>query len=79
MEIDCLDGSAAAVAAVIGSLPGIRRIDETEVGLTVHVEHGTSPQAVANAALESDGVASVRVRAPDMVEVFQSLTEDRDG
>jgi ABC-type multidrug transport system ATPase subunit len=79
VEIDCVDGGAVAVAAEIAALPGIVRIDETEVGLTVHVEHGTSPQAVATAALESERVASVRVRAPDMVEVFQSLTEERDG
>ena len=51
----------------------------TDVALTVYVAFGTSPQAVTEAALESEQVASVRVRAPDMVEVFQSLTEQTSG
>jgi hypothetical protein len=39
------------------------------------MEHGHSPDALAALALGSDLVQSVRMRAPDMVEVFQSLTE----
>jgi len=51
----------------------------TEVGLTVHVAHGDSPDAVTIAALDSGLVQSVRVRPPDMLEVFHSLTEDGSG
>jgi ABC-2 type transport system ATP-binding protein len=79
VEIDCVDGAVAELAERVTGLPGVSRVDATDVGLTVHVEHGVSPQAVTSAALESDRVASVRVRAPDMVEVFQALTEARDG
>jgi ABC-2 type transport system ATP-binding protein len=79
VEIDCLEGTVAAVADRIAKLPGVFRIDTTDVGLTVHVAHGTSPQAVTSVALEYGHAASVRVRAPDIVEVFQSLTEQTSG
>jgi ABC-type multidrug transport system ATPase subunit len=79
VEIDCVDGAVAAVAERVSGLPGVFRVEQDDVGLTVHVAHGVSPQSVASAALESDEVASVRVRAPDMVEVFQALTEQAGG
>src|SRR5262249_62275776 len=75
VEIDCVDGVATAVADRVRGLEGVFRVDTSDIGLTVHVVHGVSPQAVTSAALETEGVASVRVRAPDMVEVFQSLGE----
>jgi ABC-2 type transport system ATP-binding protein len=75
VEIDCLAGSIDAVRQRIAQLPGIGRIDVDEVGLTVHVPHGDSPEAVTVAALETGVVQSVRVRPPDLHEVFQSLTE----
>jgi len=79
VEIDCLAGAVADVRERIVGLPGIGRIDVTEVGLTVHVAHGDSPDAVTIEALDSGLVQSVRVRPPDLLEVFQSLTEDSHG
>jgi ABC-2 type transport system ATP-binding protein len=79
VEIDCLAGSVDAVRERIAQLPGIGRIDVNEVGLTVHVPHGDSPDAVTVAALDTDVVQSVRVRPPDMLEVFQSLTDAGDA
>jgi ABC-2 type transport system ATP-binding protein len=75
VEIDCRDGSVGQVRQQLESVIGVRRIDVTDVGLTVLVDHGHSPDALAALALSSDLVQSVRMRAPDMVEVFQSLTE----
>jgi ABC-2 type transport system ATP-binding protein len=78
VEIDCAAGGVAAVRQLVDALPEIGRIDETEVGLTVHVAHGLSPDAITSAALASELVQSVRVRPPDMLEVFQALTEASD-
>jgi ABC-2 type transport system ATP-binding protein len=75
VEIDCLEDAVAPLRDRIARLPGVGRIDATDVALTVHVAHGTSPQVVTDAALVDGRAASVRVRAPDMVEVFQALTE----
>ena len=61
------------------ALDGVRRIDVTGVGLTVHIEHGHSADEFAALAVASDDVQSVRVRAPDIVEVFQALTEPANG
>jgi ABC-2 type transport system ATP-binding protein len=79
VEIDCLAGAVSDVQDRVARLPGIARIDVTEVGLTVHMVHGDSPDAVTTAALESGLAQSVRVRPPDMLEVFQSLTDDGHG
>jgi len=79
IEIDCLDGAALPLRDRIAQLPGVTKIDATEVALTVHVANGSSTHAVTDTALLDEQVASVRVRAPDMVEVFQSLAEARDG
>ncbi len=43
--------------------PGVGRIDVTEVGITVHVAHGDSPDAVTIAALDS-GLVAERPRPP---------------
>jgi ABC-2 type transport system ATP-binding protein len=78
VEIECLAGSVEIVRERVAQLHGIGRIDVHEVGLTVHVPHGESPDAVTVAALDTDVVQSVRVRPPDMLEVFQSLTDAGD-
>jgi ABC-2 type transport system ATP-binding protein len=79
VEIECLADSVGAVSERISGLPGVGRIDVSEVAITVHVPHGESPDAVTTAALDSELVQSVRVRPPDMVEVFQALTADDDA
>jgi len=78
VEIDCLDGAALPLRDRIAQLPGVTKIDASEVALTVHVANGSSTHAVTDTALLDEQVASVRVRAPDMVEVFQSLAEQRN-
>jgi ABC-2 type transport system ATP-binding protein len=79
VEIDCVAGSVPAVREQVAALPGVERIDTTEVGITVYLAHGHSPDAVTIAALDSALVQGVRVRQPDLLEVFQSLTEDAHG
>jgi len=77
VEISCIAGAVEPVRELLADIPGIEQIRVSDVGLTVHLPHGDSPDAVV-AALESDLVQGVRVRAPDMVEVFQALGR-RDG
>ena len=79
VEIDCVAGAVQEVREQVAALPGVGRIDTTEVGITVHLAHGDSPDAVTIAALDSGLVQGVRVRPPDLLEVFQSLTEDARG
>jgi ABC-2 type transport system ATP-binding protein len=78
VEIDCLAGSVAGVRDKVEGLPGIGRIDVTEVGITVYVPHGESADDVAVAALDTGLAQGVRVRPPDLVEVFQTIAES-DG
>jgi len=78
VEIECLAGAVGAVRERISALPGIGRIDVSEVAITVHMPHGHSPDAVTRAALDSGLAQSVRVRPPDMIEVFQALTDAGD-
>jgi ABC-2 type transport system ATP-binding protein len=75
VEIDCADAAIPAMKDRLSAITGFRRIDVTDVGLTVHVEHGHSADEFAAVGLASDDVQGVRVRAPDMVEVFQALAE----
>jgi ABC-2 type transport system ATP-binding protein len=79
VEIDCVAGAVPEVRKQVAAVPGVGRIDTTEVGITVHVAHGDSPDAVTIAALDSGLVQGVRVRPPDLLEVFQSLTGDAGG
>lgn len=74
VEVDCSDGEVAELRRQMSVLAGVKRIDVTDVGLTVLVEHGQSPEPFTALAIGSGVAQSVRVRAPDMVEVFQSLT-----
>jgi ABC-2 type transport system ATP-binding protein len=79
VEIDCQDGAIPRMKERLAKIPGARRIETTDVGITVHVEHGRSPDEFAAAAVASEDAQSVRVRAPDIVEVFQALTEAPHG
>jgi ABC-2 type transport system ATP-binding protein len=79
VEIDCFDGGVAEMKACIAALPGVTRILSNEVGLTVHLPHGESPDAITSVALSSGVVQSVRVRPPDMVEIFHALARAQDG
>jgi ABC-2 type transport system ATP-binding protein len=79
VEIECLADSVGLVSERIAAVHGVGRIEVSEVAITVHVPHGASPDAVTTAALESELVQSVRVRPPDMLEVFQALTEADDA
>jgi len=79
VEIDVHDGETSAVRRHIEAFAGIEGIDESQMGLTVRLAGETTPDAVAAAALTTGGVQSVRVRAPDMVEVFESLVRSGDG
>jgi len=79
VDIDCVAGKVETVKPLVQGLSGIERIEQSAIGLTVHVARGASAQVVTGAVLECDAVQSVRVRPPDMLEVFQSLTEQSDG
>jgi ABC-2 type transport system ATP-binding protein len=77
VEIDCRNGDAVALRDQIARMPGVTRIDAGEVALTVHVAGGSPAEAVA--ALGTGRGASVRVRAPDMVEMFEALAAEANG
>ena len=79
VEIDCLESGSEALRARFAGMQGVTRIVHGDFTVTVHVEHGAYAQEVADVALASDQVASVRVRAPDLIEVFQSLAGPADG
>jgi ABC-2 type transport system ATP-binding protein len=79
IEIDCHDGAVKAVRDQVQSLAGVERVEEHDYGLTVRLAAGTSPEPIATAAVDTGGVQSVRVRAPDLVEVFDALSAGGRG
>jgi ABC-2 type transport system ATP-binding protein len=79
IEVDCYDGGVPEVQDSIARLPGVTRIQANEIGLTVHIPHGASADPITSIALDSALVQSVRVRAPDMVEMFEALSGAGDG
>jgi ABC-2 type transport system ATP-binding protein len=79
VEIDCIDGSSSELYERLRGMTGVTRVARNDVTITVHLGRGAGAQEVADVALASDLAASVRVRAPDLIEVFQSLAETSDA
>jgi len=76
VELDCGTEMVEPMRAAVRDVAGVQRITATDLGLTVYLEPTASPDAVAAAALQTGNVQGFRVRAPDLVEVFQALTSD---
>jgi ABC-2 type transport system ATP-binding protein len=79
VEIDCDDAEVAAVRRRLEVLDPNARVEATGAGLTVHVGADAAAETFASAALGTGAVRGVRVRAPDMVEVLESLGSGARG
>jgi ABC-2 type transport system ATP-binding protein len=73
VEIDCADEAIAAVRTRVEQLAPRARVEVHAAGLTVHLDAVAAADRVASAALGTGVVRGVRLRAPDMVEVLDTL------
>lgn len=76
VEIDCHEVQAGVLSERMRALAGVDRVEVHELGLTVHLYAGASPEPVTSEVLGAGAVQGVRVRAADMVEVFETLSRD---
>jgi heme ABC exporter ATP-binding subunit CcmA len=79
VEIDCQEVQASALSERMRTLAGVNRVEVHELGLTVHLLAGASPEPVTNEVLGAGVVQGIRVRAADMVEVFEALAANHPG
>jgi ABC-2 type transport system ATP-binding protein len=73
VEIDCPERQANLLRDRMEAVPGVHRVELHELGLTVHLRAGASPEPVTNEVVGAGTVHGIRVRAADMVEVFEAL------
>ncbi len=73
VEIDCQEVQAGVLSERMRRLTGVHHVEVHELGLTVHLLAGASPEPVTSEVLGAGAVQGIRVRAADMVEVFDAL------
>ncbi|MGH2718656.1 MAG: ABC transporter ATP-binding protein [Actinomycetota bacterium] len=73
VEIACPPEAVEGVRRRLATLTEIDHLDTEPMGLAATLRAGTDPEPVAEMALRSGGVTAVRIRAPDLAEVFRAL------
>jgi ABC-2 type transport system ATP-binding protein len=79
LELECWEESATLLSAALRAHPGVLRAEVVDFGLRVYLGLETTPEDVVRAARGVCAVEGFRTRSPDLVEVFRSLTADRDS
>jgi ABC-2 type transport system ATP-binding protein len=74
VELDCDSGEVRPLIDELTAMSMVERVGVGEAGLTVQLVAGAEPDPIVEAALQAGGVSGFRVRAPDLLEVFQALT-----
>ena len=77
VDIDCSPAAAGVIIDAVRAIPTVAEISRAESGLTIRLGAGGDPDEVVAVALASRAVEGFRVRAPDLLEVFQSLAGSR--
>ncbi|HUA95927.1 MAG TPA: ABC transporter ATP-binding protein [Acidimicrobiales bacterium] len=75
VEIDCAAEAAETIVASLEGLEDIAAVNVAETVLTVRLTGNGDANRVVETALTSRHVEGFRVRAPDLLEVFQSLAD----
>ncbi len=75
VELDCTPEVAQAAFATLDGFEDVEGLSVGESGLTVRLTGSADPNRVVELALASHHVEGFRVRAPDLLEVFQSLDD----
>ncbi len=75
VELDCTPAVAQAAFATLDGFEDVEGLSVGESGLTVRLTGSADPNRVVELALASHHVEGFRVRAPDLLEVFQSIDE----
>ncbi len=75
LDIECSDERTEEIQKAIVKRKGILRVDRTPSGLSIFMTSNVVQKQVIDTVLKSGNLESLRVRAPDFVEVFKTLEE----
>jgi ABC-type multidrug transport system ATPase subunit len=74
LELECWEEDARKLSTALAGHPGVLRAEIVDFGLRVYLAFETIPEDVVREARSVCAVEGFRTRAPDLVEVFRSLT-----
>jgi ABC-2 type transport system ATP-binding protein len=74
LELECWEENGRRLSAALTGHPGVLRSEIVDFGVRVYLAFDTSPEDVVREARAVCAVEGFRTRAPDLVEVFRSLT-----
>lgn len=75
LDIECNEGEDEKIKSAIAKMNGVLRVDQVPSGLSIFLKSNSAQKNVINAILKKAHIESLRVRAPDLTEVFNSLQE----
>ena len=73
LDIACADTDTDGLIAIITGLSPILMIERTPTGLSVLLDSNTPPEPIMRAVIDHTIVDGLRLRAPDLAEIFSSL------
>ncbi len=75
VDLDVAEEWREPLRRALAGGPGAQRIEVTQVGLTVSVERGRTPEAIVRLAMDTAPLAGFKIRSPNLAEVFRALGE----
>jgi ABC-2 type transport system ATP-binding protein len=79
LEIECLEEGARKMCAAIEKRRGVLRVELADFGLRVYLAAEVNPEDVVREARGICCFEGFRTRAPDLAEVFCSLSSGNSG
>lgn len=73
LDIACADTETDGLIEVITGLSPVLLIERTSTGLSVLFDSNTAPEPIMRAVIDHTIVDELRLRAPDLAEIFSSL------
>jgi len=75
LDVTCEDAAGQSITDAVMRVPGVLRVEKTETGLTVFLKGEQMSKDVISVILATAQIEGVRMRAPDLLEVFKSLEQ----
>jgi ABC-2 type transport system ATP-binding protein len=75
LDIECDEETAKRIASRTDTAPQVLRTEQTLSGISLFLASGTNADEFLHEFVGHEGVEGIRLRAPDLSEVFKSLGE----
>jgi ABC-type multidrug transport system ATPase subunit len=73
LDVTCEDEAGKLITNAVSAVKGVLRVDKMETGLTIFLQGEQMSKEIISLSLQTAQIEGIRMRAPDLLEVFKSL------